>query len=399
MTLMVACSGHDDVLPKEGGRQTADASNEKTVLIYMVGRNDLSDALDKDLQEIRQGSKLIGEKNSLLVFVCRYNGTEKPWLARIRNGELTDSVSIADMGLTLTNPRGSDPEVMEHVISYAYSHYPSINNHYGLVLWGHANGWLVGDEVESRAYGIDMGEDSDNKDGRWINVNTMARVLSRLPHQKFIMGDCCNFMCLETLYELRKICDYVIGSPAEIPFNGAPYDQIMPDLFADGDFYSGIIDKYYSSTSGRLPLAVVKSNELEKLAQATRQALQTVKAAIGNGYADMSGLIHYYYTEVSTTYHPEYSIFYDAGDFIRAYTPDDVYQQWRQVLNEAVVEKRIATRWDTDKIWSRIYTDFEVTEEKFHGVSMFVPQDPSKGNYANNNRDVTQFDWYKVVWQ
>ena len=56
--------------------------------------------------------------------------------------------------------------------------------------------------------------------------------------------NCCNFMCLEVLYELRNVTDYIIGSPAEIPDQGAPYDEIVPDMFADGRFYTSIIDKY-----------------------------------------------------------------------------------------------------------------------------------------------------------
>ena len=51
-----------------------------------------------------------------------------------------------------------------------------------------------------------------------------------MPHLKFIMADCCNFMCLENLYELRDVCDYIIGSPAEIPAQGAPYYDIVPSL-------------------------------------------------------------------------------------------------------------------------------------------------------------------------
>ena len=128
---------------------------------------------------------------------------------------------------------------------------------------------------------------------------TQASVLKNIPHLKFIMTDCCNMMCLENLYELRQTCDYFIGSPAEIPDNGAPYDQIVSDMFAGGD--------------------------------------------------------------------------------------------------KAIVERRMATRWATDKRWIDKYADFTVTDEKFHGVSMFVPQDPSRGNYAQFNEDIKLFEWYKAT--
>ena len=140
----------------------------------------------------------------------------------------------------------------------------------------------------------------------------------------------------------------MIGSPAEIPVPGAPYDQIVPDMFKDGDFYKTIIDKYYYSVGGELPLVAVKASEMENVAQATRNALVAVKENIGSGYADMTGLIHYFHLDDSGKFFPEYA-------------------------------------------------DFQVTEEKFHGVSMYVPQDPSKGSNAQFNEDIKSFEWYKAT--
>ena len=213
-----------------------------------------------------------------------------------------------------------------------------MNGNYGLVLWGHGSGWLMEDEVKrsNRAYALDKGNRNDN--GLWINFTTMAGIFKGLPHMKFIMGDCCNLMCLETLYELRTSCDYIIGSPAEIPANGAPYDKIVPDLFADGKFYTNIIDKYVASVNGNLPLTAVKTSEMDRLAQATRQA-----------------------------------------------------------LNRAILDTHMATRWSTDKSWSQKYVDFTVTKEKYHGVSLFITQDPARGNYISYNEDIKKFAWYNVV--
>lgn len=399
--LMAACSNNDNPITPDGEGENIQ-NHAKTVLVYMAGRNSLSDVLASDLQEIKEGSLQIGEDDNLLVFVRRYNDSEQPWLARIKNGMVTDSVSLDDMGIVSSDGqnRASDPLVMEGVMHYAFSHYPATNDNYGLVLWGHACGWLFMNEVtehRSRAYGLDNGSYIYSQDGRWINITTLAEILKGMPHMKFIMADCCNFMCLENLYELRTTCDYIIGSPAEIPDLGAPYEQIVPDMFADGAFYSGIIGKYYSSVSGTLPLSVVKTSEMDNLAQATRQAVQAVKAEIGDAYPDMTGIIHYYFTEMGIKFYPEYCIFYDAGDFIHTHAPEEVYQQWRQALNRAVVDCRMADRWDTDKIWRYMYSDFTVTEENYHGVSMFVSQDPSLGDYARYNEDIRQMEWYSAI--
>lgn len=397
MVLMTACS-KDDVPATRGG----DAANAKTILIYMAGKNDLSYALERNLKQIKEGSKHIGENDNLLVFVRRNNGLEEPWLARIKSGVVTDSMSLSNMGITSSDDqsRACDPIVMEGVLRYAFSHYPAMNGNYGLVLWGHGSGWLIEQEVtpknSRRGFGVDVGDNNSN-DRRWINITTMANILKELPHMKFIMGDCCCLMCLENLYELRNTCDYIIGSPAEIPYSGAPYDQIVPDFFADGKFYTDIIDKYYSNIMGNLPLTAVKTSEMDNLAQVTRQTLQAVKEKIGNGYADMTGLIHYYHTDKQDKFFPEYNIFYDAGDYIRTYAPEAVYQQWRQALDRTVIDSRMATKWNTDKPWSNKYSDFTVTKEKFHGVSMFVSQDPSRGNYARYNKDIKQMAWYETV--
>ena len=376
--------------------------NAKTVLIYLAGGNDIGGALKSDLQECKEGSKHLRDNENLIVF-ARFHKEGDSWVARLRNGEVTDSVSLSDLGIESSDGENlaCDPGVMEGVIRYAFSKYPAKDDNYGLVFGSHGSGWLMKKEVKhtnSRAICVDYGDKSINSfNERWINIPTLAGVLRNMPHLKFIMTDCCNMMCLENLYELRSTCDYLIGSPAEIPGPGAPYDQIVPDMFKDGDFYKTIINKYYNSVGGTLPLVAVKTSEMENVAQATHTALMAVKEEIGNGYADMTGTIHYYHLDNSPNFYPEYNAFYDAGDFMHTYAPTDVYQQWRQALDKAIVECRMATTWATDKRWGKKYSDFTVTEEKFHGVSMFVPQDPSLGDYAQFNEDIKFFEWYNAT--
>jgi len=406
VVLMTACSNEDNA-PEAVQRamvQRERVAQGKTVLVYMAGRNSLSkdiDFVEIDLNEMKEGSKRLSDTDNLIVFVRRYHDAEQPWLARIKNGEVTDSVSLADMGIAGSDGqnRASDPAVMEGVMHYAYSHYPAMGDGYGLVLWGHGSGWLIEKEVReacSRGYGVDYGGYVGSQDGRWINIPSLASVLANMPHLNFILCDCCNMMCLENLYELRSVADYIIGSPAEIPDEGAPYDQIVPDLFADGAFYTGIIDKYYASAKGYLPLTAVQTSEMENLAQATRQAMQAVNEKVGS-YPDMTGLIHYQYTGKNVSFKPEHNMFYDAGDFFLKHAPQETYQQWKQALDKAIVAHRTATIWRTEKIWLYAYSDFTVTDEKMHGVSMFVEQNPAKGYYAQYNEDIKKMAWWNVI--
>lgn len=406
MMSFTACSSDDEVMngvqtpSMPISRQTADGN--RTVLVYLAGKNDLSDDLQLNLKQMMDGSKRIGD-NTLLVFVRRNveGVAEKPWLARIHDGELKDSVSIDDMGVKASSMHACNPELMEQVLKYAFNRYPS--QEYGLVLGGHSTGWLIGEEPSTtRAFGVDQGDgyaySSTGK--RWINVPTMARVLESVPHLKFIFADCCNFMCLETMYELRHVTDYIIGSPAEIPDEGAPYEEILPALFEQTTFHTSIIDMYHKAQNGYLPLSVVKTSAVDQLANATRNALDIIQEKIGDGYADTQGLIHYNYSTTNLDFHHEYNLFYDAGDFFRSQLSEADYRQWKQALDEAVVEKRFAKQWRTYMLWRYIYSDFEMTEEKFHGVSMYIPQESNNKlgiYYAQNNEDIKQLQWYQAV--
>ena len=131
--MMTACSSNDDAFepvqpaPKKEESRTVDQA--KTVLVYMAGRNNLSGMVNKDLNEMKLGSKYLGSNDNLLVFVRRDKSEKLPWLARIKNGVVTDSVSLSDMGITSSDGenRASDPVVMEGVMRYAYSHYPAMD--------------------------------------------------------------------------------------------------------------------------------------------------------------------------------------------------------------------------------------------------------------------------------
>ena len=404
MMSFTACSSDDDMLMTAKNSETMNfnqyAAAERTVLVYLAGKNNLSQLLQTNLEQMKAGSRRIGN-NTLLVFVRRDIQGEKPWLARISNGELTDSVSLDDMGIGTSNIQACNPELMEQVLRYAYSHYPASD--YGLVLGGHSTGWLIEQEPSNtRAFGVDNGDGYtySSKNKRWINVPTIARVLERVPHLKFIFADCCNFMCLETMYELRNATDYIIGSPAEIPAEGAPYEQIIPSLFEKNTFYSSIIDIYHRTRNGEVPLSAVKTSAMDQLASATRYALDIVQAKNGNGYVDTQGLIHYGYSASSIDFHQEYNLFYDAGDFFRSQLSESDYRLWKQALDEAVVEKRFAKQWRTCMTWRYTYSDFEMTEERYHGVSMYIPQDPNTEYgqyYAQNNENIKQLKWYQSV--
>lgn len=366
----------------------------RTVLIYMSAENTLSYDSESDLQEILEGSQELTDDDNLLVYYDRAKTDELPWLARIVKGQLRDSVSIADMQISDKDEYASDPEVFEKVLSYAFSHYPA-NAGYGLTLWGHATGWLREDSLaRSRAYGVDNGSNSTYYDsGYWMNIPTIRQALEKLPHLEFIFADCCNFMCLESIYELSEVTDYIVGSPAEIPDIGAPYDKVVPEMFKRQNAAKGIMAKYAEDEPNYLPLSIANTTEVDALAEATRTVLKAIYSRLDTEYPNMEGLIHYY-NEYRGRYLTYYNIFYDAGDFVKKFATDAEYKEWKQALDRVITDKVFSTCWTTNKSWSSHYSDFEMTEERFHGVSMYVPEDPKYGYHERYNKDLKLFGWY-----
>ena len=387
---LTACNNHDD--------EEEHIMSERTVLVYMSGENNLSINLSDDLEEMLAATT-DKRKHCLLAYIDERNSKRRPYLVRIVNGQKKDSVSLRDMGIGNGNDTSSvAPGVMRDVINYAFRKYPSQKGDYGLVLWGHATGWTVEHDsiattttaaARRRGYGLDSGTDIKGSKATWINIHTMAEVLKQVPHLKYIFADCCNFQCLESLYALRNAADYIIGSPAEIPDIGAPYVTVVPAMFEPDSFYVHIIDRYFERTFGsqrRVPLSAVKTSSMNALADATRDVLQSIKDTLSlTPYPNMAKLIHYYYSPMH----------YDANDFMLRYAKKEAYDKWKAALDAAVVYKKMATTWMTNVSWAMTYTDFEMTEERYSGVSMFVPQNPTvKSNYGEYNADIRTTAWY-----
>lgn len=384
---------------------------DRTVLVYISGECSLWDFIDDDLKEMKAGSQSIGD-NNLLVYVDNATDGEIPWLARINKGQITDSVSFTEIAKVMNldpaeslvkgDPYSSEAQVMEGVLRYAFQKFPSKNNDYGLVLWGHGSGWLIKDSIpytamaRQKAYGIDNGRNDKQygsaDKGKWLNIPSMAKSLSKLPHLSFIFCDCCNMMCLEVAYELRNVTDYLIGTPAEIPGVGAPYNTVVPAMFEKTTFWKSIVDYYFKQRAGGfdVPLSVIQTNGMENLANATKTVLKNSASKIGEGYPNTSGLIYYYYDSSS------HQVFFDANDFILKYADTNEYNSWKQVLDKTVIYKKMATSWMINKnSWPNYYGNyFTVTEEKYGGVSMFVP---TYIQQTTDNKYIQQMQWYKAA--
>ena len=409
--LFTACSKDDDSPSTPPEPEPA----RRTVIVYMAGENNLTYYIQSDINEMLNGRKQVVSNENLVIFVDKASEAEKPFIGKINaNGEMERLYEYNQDFLT------SDPDNMEEVLRRCITLYPASED-YGLVLWGHASGFVIEkDSVNNttygarRAYGVDNGNNEPTMKGRWLNIPSMRQIFDRLGVKwKFIFSDCCNMQSIETAYELRNAAEYLIASPSEITGIGAPYNTVIPAMFIHDDvqMYKSICDNYHEQIDqrgGHLPISVIKTSQLEALAQATRTVLPTVAANVPK---DDFGQGHIYYFGIIKRddwgfpiYLQNEKTLYDMNDIIRWGLADDTttYQSWRAVFDQAVVYSKMSTFWHANCIEEdygyNTFKDFTVTEEAFGGVSMFFPQTKHDNSpYYKHNELIKQMAWYYAV--
>lgn len=414
-TLLLIVSCHKDDAP-EFTKQKA----ERAVMIYMAGENNLTKSgngkryLNSDIQEMIEGSRQLTDKQRLFVFVDSLTSTGStkaaPYIMEIHNGQTYIRKQFE------SDFYASNPDRFEDIVGWMTSNIDAES--FGLVLWGHATGWIVDpDSIVSsrRAYGVDSNEDCGSKSEKWMNITQMAQALSSQPKMDFIFADCCNMMCAEVGYELRNATDYLIGSPAEIPGDGAPYHLIVPQFFKKGSsLYKGIIDTYYDyyleyyneSTSSSvsdlkgysLPLAVIDTKYIRQLAEQTRDILATFTPE--------------YPASISVSKVPFYiaidsALMYDMMGVIQKNANASDFAVWESSYRQAVPYYRMSMRWMS--AYSLIYTGFHnFNQDGSYGcVSMFFPMysttyDSGKYRYNTTSRNYTWnniMEWDRFGWK
>ena len=396
--LMTACNKDED-------KKTPTIA-QRTVMVYMSGDNNLSSIVAEDLQEMQQGASGIPDDCNLVAFIDRNITSEKPFIARI-----TKNAKVDTLYKYTSEFYASDPEKFSEVLQRITELCPA--KEYGLVLWGHASGWVVEADTiaQKRAYGIDT--------NRWMNVTQMARALEGLVNQNvmpklsFIFADCCNMICIENGYELREVTDYLIGSPAEIPGFGAPYQLMVPQLFKSGSaLYKGIIDTYYDyyadyshltygeksmwpymEDSYSVPLSVIDTKYVGDLADWTHDMLERATGGYPQ-YPDSPDL-----TDIAFYWYGDVPMMYDMRAVMERLLPETEFKAWDAIYKQAVPYSRMSMKWMT--VWNSLYWSFSSFDPnlKYGCVSMFIPKQSQYYSYGNMayNKTSINFGWNQVM--
>ena len=354
-----------------------------TLIVYMAAENSLSEFVDSDSLEIARGLLDIPENTRVVLFIddAKYKDNRSSRLCVGTRREPLQRVKVYDRNLCST-----DAEDMSIVLSDIVRDYPA--DHYSLVFWSHASGWMPQKKANAarrRSFGIDNGQRIGNRYDERVNqgvvmeIPVMAQVLSRFPHLDYLLFDACFMQCIEVAYELRGVADYIIGSPAEIPGLGAPYDLLLPTMCQTPADVEGIVNgyvDYYESGKAGSPyfgaeMSLIRTNAMDTLALTTAPWMQAILK--GRAEVDASQIQRYCDNSQSSQFTEYYDLknwLYQASLSIEGISEED-YQAWCKVYDLTVPLTRLSPKWYST-IPERTQREI-IDKEHCGGVSAFIP--------------------------
>lgn len=385
--------------------QDPDVPATRTMLVYCCADNNLGTRgyLEKDLREIETGAKNLAENENLVVFVDLRN---EAYIAKI-DSKGSRIVRRFDRGIEATSQEG-----MHEIVSWVFSKYPALS--YAITFWGHGTGWLkenetsitksfasVGNFVESpksQAYGSEV----KNGTSVWMNLSQMKSALEGLPCLDYVYFDCCHMQSIEVAYELRNVCHYILGCPAETPGNGAPYDKIVKDMFKeDAELATKNILKIVENEYDGLPMSVLDTRKIDDFMIATGKVLQKrFDSDTAWEKVDMTGVPYYGALPDLTANYP---VFYDLRAFMCKYLDAASLAAWEKALDDFVIAKTQyvgVAKWHT--LENIFFDDFTLTKDNFCGFSFFIPRKEYElidNKYPNPNEAIKETEYYKYLFK
>jgi hypothetical protein len=257
-----------------------------TLMVYMAGNNNLSDAAGEDLEEMHQ----VGSTDEVKV-LCFMKQQDAQSAYHIEVGAKGNDDEREELG----DVDSGDPQTVVSFIRWAVEKAPA--DRYALVLWNHGGGWEPDDfeqlynevKKERGETGVNRRELNRranqsmariffsssvkeilaqpdegrrqicNDDGTGHSLDTielggvMQAAAEALGKPLDVLGmDACLMSNFEVGYQVRKEAEVVVGSEELEPGAGWPYERILGDLTAkpemDGKELGELIVRHYNDS-------------------------------------------------------------------------------------------------------------------------------------------------------
>lgn len=370
-----------------------DSTTARSVLVYLVAENSLSSFASSDINEMLQAKSQLEPGENLVLYV---DDTDYPRFYVINSNTTAESFSRLKPVMSYSEEMDSaSPETFSKVLEYFFSHYKAES--YGLVMWSHGSGWVnyPGNQKTTasqvrKTICIDNGHNLTVDRGSRMEVVDMAKALEPYPKLEFVLFDACFMQGLEVAYELRNVSNYVIGSPAEIPGSGAPYQNILAPMFDTPFNPQSMVYNYYTyygeSSMAGVVLSSIKTDEFDGFVSVMQDLTSRYSFLDESLYSDKLNYYRYSWNQRYTSDGMSYPDYYDIQGIMLGVLSTEDYAVWKQAFDKLVPYKYASDGW-----YSIYGKTMPVNHEQCGGVSVFIPLE----KYASDNFS----DYYgKTAW-
>jgi hypothetical protein len=377
-----------------------DVSPRRNILFY-IGADD--NLINRDtpgkINKIRQGWQ--PDKGEMLIYADRKG--EGASLLRV-NGTLDANGSYGLDTLEVYGSENSaDAATLKRVINKMVADYPA--DRYGMIFFSHASGWLPEGMLNRPLSMVIDGEASANKEMEYYDF------ASAIPDKQFdfIIFEACLMSDVLSMYEFRKKADYILASSAEIVSPGFYIiytDEIMRLYETKEDIpsvVSGFAQSYYDKIAA-LPendvlcsatLSLIKMDEMEHLASATKAVLQGI--SIDETTVPVGEVQSFDRPKKLIDHNNRGSRYFDFAHVIEKIRSDSPYKVFNEQLDKTVVWKAATKRFllgDSGGIpYFGEYDGFFI--ERHSGLTIYIKQNI----YPTLNTVFENSSWYKAIYE
>ena len=242
---------------------------EWTFLIYLDGDNDLEEnALGDFLEMSSIGSNTDINIVTMLDRRNLYSDLYDDWTDTRRGYVQFGDIPDSSWGESLGEINMGDPQNLKDFLTWGVASFPA--NRTVLIMWNHGSGWsdyyasiaasysylqtsAISKSKEKPAKAICLDDTSDDE----LTLAEIRVALEELQTNELIYidlfgMDACLMAMAEVITEIKDVSDYFVGSPAEEPLDGWPFDMIFQDLqinplMSTSALGETIVNRYYQS--------------------------------------------------------------------------------------------------------------------------------------------------------
>lgn len=319
LSALAACHSHD-IEPE---------ISQHTLLIYICGDNSLSNLADQNIQACCDGLLNCEDPLNLIIYKDNYGNRGRdgyqPSLFQLRLSANKSRIDTVYLQKWNTDPDSSDPALFAEVVTTVFNRFDTQIK--GLEMWGHGRSWIPGSSWDPNA-GSRAAQFACVDSLNYMEVWEMSDALDRTGvHFDYILFDACFMGTAEVAYELRNNCDWLIGSPCEIPSKGFPYTKNIEYLsevtgkagepsYKLSQMLSRCIDNFERCYPDKSALSLFDEHQMEALHNAYKQLTADYASfysdVADNPYAYEAEMVHYGRSASGDRYH-----FYDLADFAK----------------------------------------------------------------------------------